>query len=69
MRIKSVPSRRLSFLAAATSVVAALAWIAPALILNNFAVWCVAGPPFIALAVVFYLRGRRIPSAARNGDS
>ncbi len=29
----------------------------------------VGGLPCIALAVVFSLRGRRIPSAARNGDS
>ncbi len=62
MRVKCVPSRRLSFLAAAMSVMSALVWIAPALIMNNLALWCSVGPPFLALAVVFYLRDRRIPA-------
>ncbi len=63
MRIQCVPSRRLSFLAAVMGLGAALVWIAPAVVLRNPALWLAGGVPFLGLAVVFYLRGRRIPVA------
>lgn len=61
MRIKCVPSRRLSFVAAGAGFVASAVWLVPAVALGMPSLWAIGGAPFMMLGVVFYLRGRRIP--------
>ena len=61
MFIKCVPSRRMSFVAAAMSLVGSVVWLAPAIVLKSPGIWVAAGVPQLMVAIVFYLRGSRIP--------
>lgn len=64
MRVKCVPSRRLSFVAAGSGFIASAVWLVPAIHLSMPSLWFMGGAPFMMLGVVFYLRGRRIRDAS-----
>ena len=68
MFIKCVPSRRMSFIAAAVSLVGSVVCLAPAIVLNSPGIWVAAGVPQLMVAIVFYLRGSRIPPTEKRSN-